>query len=205
MSGSRISSSLPSDPSSEQSLSAVAERILFSSSLEEKLRAFDCGLSADGRDGISPSSLHSFEPSRPENLRFASPSEAKPRLPSSSALVDEENRGVLLHFFANHELLATELMALALLRFPDAPEAFRRGLARTLREEQRHTLWYVQRMEECGIEFGQYPLNRFFWDAVSSMKDPTDYVARLSLTFEQANLDYSKHFALLLREAGDGK
>ncbi|MEZ5431121.1 MAG: DUF455 family protein [Verrucomicrobiales bacterium] len=37
------------------------------------------------------------------------------------------------------------------------------------------------------------------------METPLDYVSRLCLTFEQANLDYSKHFAGLLREAGDDK
>lgn len=96
-------------------------------------------------------------------------------------------------------------MALALLKFPDAPAAFREGLADTLREEQLHTRWYVNRMRECGVEFGQYPLSRFFWDAVSRMESPLDYVSRLSLTFEQANLDYALHYGNLLREAGDGK
>ena len=118
-------------------------------------------------------------------------------------MIHEESRGVLLHFFANHELLAAELMALALLKFPDAPRAFREGLANTLREEQLHTRWYVNRMNQCGVTFGQYPLNRFFWDAVSTMDCPLDYVSRLSLTFEQANLDYARYFAGVLDEAGD--
>ena len=47
-------------------------------------------------------------------------------------------RGLLLHGFANHELLALELMGLTLLRFPDAPTAFRLDVARTLSEEQVH-------------------------------------------------------------------
>ena len=35
------------------------------------------------------------------------------------------------------------------------------------------------------------------------MDCPLDYVSRLSLTFEQANLDYARYFAGVLDEAGD--
>ena len=184
-----------------ETVEELAKRVLFSDSLEEKLRP-----SQLSRESGSPSVLGSRlpeNPIRPNHLRFARSGEARPSLPSSASLVNAENRGVLLHFFANHELLAAELMALALLKFPDAPPAFRAGLAETLREEQRHTRWYVNRMAKCGIDFGQYPLNRFFWDAVSSMESPLDYVSRLSLTFEQANLDYARHYAGVLDRAGD--
>ncbi|MDF1850359.1 MAG: DUF455 family protein [Verrucomicrobiales bacterium] len=209
MTGSRTSFPSDWDPSStpplsdrEETLDEVARRVLFSNSLDEKLRGFE--LSSPPCEEIKSANLSlSVEPGRPEILRFASEGTPRPNLPATPALIEEESRGVLLHFFANHELLAAELMALALLRFPDAPVAFRKGLAHTLREEQRHTHWYIQRMKQCGVEFGQYPVNRFFWDAVSSMDEPIDYVSRLSLTFEQANLDYANHFSQLLSEAGD--
>jgi len=142
-------------------------------------------------------------PERPEDLKFASEAQIRPAFPRTPAMIHEESPGVLLHFFANHELLAAELMALALLKFPDAPREFRQGLATTLRQEQLHTRWYVNRMEQCGVTFGQYPLNRFFWDAVSTMECPLDYVSRISLTFEQANPDYTRYFAGVLSEAGD--
>jgi Protein of unknown function (DUF455) len=35
------------------------------------------------------------------------------------------------------------------------------------------------------------------------MKTPLDFVTRLNLTFEQANLDFSKHYATLFRQVGD--
>ena len=53
------------------------------------------------------------------------------------------------------------------------------------------------------MEFGQFPVSGFFWDAVATMQDPMDYVCRLSLTFEQANLDYAKHYATAFKEVGD--
>jgi len=109
----------------------------------------------------------------------------------------------MLHFLANHELLATELMALVLLKFPDAPKEFRMGVYRTLREEQAHTLMYMRRMKECGLHFGELPVNDYFWRMVSGMEEPIDFVTRLSLTFEQANLDFSKHYATLFRQVGD--
>ena len=197
------------DISAFESIEELAHRVLFSGTLDEKLRLARRPLTdrepePDTRPA-EKSRFHGVIPARPENLHFAASSETRPALPGRPGLVDDENRGVLLHFFANHELLAAELMALALLKFPEAPPAFRQGLANTLREEQIHTRWYVNRMKECGVEFGQYPLSRFFWEAVSKMESPLDYVSRLSLTFEQANLDYSLHYGNLLSEAGDEK
>lgn len=202
------SGSLANSASGPESIDDLARRVLFATDLDEKLRLARRPLSpvADSQGTTTGGgSYEGISPGRPDHLRFASASATRPALPTRPGLVNEENRGVLLHFFANHELLAAELMALALLKFPDAPGAFREGLANTLREEQLHTRWYVNRMRECGVEFGQYPLSRFFWEAVSRMQSPLDYVARLSLTFEQANLDYALHYGHLLREAGDEK
>ncbi|HEX4342026.1 MAG TPA: DUF455 family protein, partial [Verrucomicrobiae bacterium] len=99
--------------------------------------------------------------------------------------------------------LATELMALVLLRFPDAPVAFRKGIFQTLKDEQQHTRLYLDRMKSCGIQFGDLPVSGFFWRAVSTMESPMDYVSSLCLTFEQANLDFAKHFAQDFAKVGD--
>ncbi len=180
-----------------------AEKVLYSESLSEKLSASGETIEFDFRQAdISPI----CQPGRPDSLQLqSSKNAARAQLPARPSLVDDASRGLLLHFFANHELLATELMALALLKFPDAPEDFRRGLYKTMRDEQVHTRWYLRRMEDCGVTLGDYPVSRFFWDTVSEMDTPFDYVSRLSLTFEQANLDYSRHYAAILREAGDEK
>jgi len=176
-----------------------AERILFATSIEDKLHTPETLLVDDDRgQGI----LAPMSPSRPSHLLISQSGERGVR-PREHQLNEERQRGLLLHFFCNHELLATELMALALLKFPDAPAEFRKGLLRTLQEEQVHTQWYLKRMAECGVSFGEYPVNGFFWRHIAGMQTPLDYVARLSLTFEQANLDYAQHFSAKFAEAGD--
>lgn len=177
-----------------------ANRVLFSTSLEEKLTAG--GVLTDEAPGAALGTPG--QPGRPGDLRLRRDG-VRAEFPGEARLINDEQRGVLLHFFANHELLATELMALVLLKFPEAPAEFRRGIVRTLEEEQQHTRWYLRRMQECGVTFGDFPLNRFFWDAIAPMETPLDYVTRLSLTFEQANLDYARHYAAVMAAAGDDK
>ena len=180
-------------------LREFAERILFSGTLEEKLDA--PAHLTDERPG--PAVTAPGVPGRPAELRFKQGQTGKTGIPSVRDLEQPEQRGRLLHFFANHELLATELMALVLLRFPEAPRAFRRGVLQTLKEEQAHTRWYIRRMQQCGISFGQVPVSGYFWRAISAMESPVDYVAGLSLTFEQANLDYARWFACSFAQIGD--
>ena len=180
-------------------LREVAERALFATSLEEKLAPPPAGVTDEDRGrAIRLPDV----PGRPENLALRRDG-VRADFPGASGIEDDRQCGKLLHFFANHELLATELMALVLLKFPDAPADFRAGVLQTLKEEQMHTKLYLKRMAECGVQFGDFPVNGFFWSAVSSMSTPLDYVTRLSLTFEQANLDYARGYARVFAEAGD--
>ena len=176
-----------------------AERILFATTLEEKLQS--PSVITDDQPG-SPLATPAA-PGRPAELRFKLTGTARGEFPGTRQLEQERERGRLLHFFANHELLATELMALVLLRFPDAPAAFRKGVLQTLKDEQEHTKLYIQRMKECGIRFGELPVSGYFWRSVSVMGNPMDYVASLCLTFEQANLDFARHFARGFAMVGD--
>ena len=189
-----------------------AERILCATTLEEKLIDPPGGRLTDERPG--PAWDREVEPGRPAELRFKPagsgrsgnrPAGGGPRaeFPGLHGLGDEAGRGRVLHFFANHELLATELMALVLLRFPDAPPAFRRGVVHTLREEQEHVRLYLDRMKACGIAFGSLPVSGYFWRSVAPMRHPMDFVTGLSLTFEQANLDFARVFSRGFAEAGD--
>ena len=180
-------------------LRAFAEQVLFATTLEEKLRA--PGKISDEHPG--PPFPTPALPGRPRELHFKSSSTGQKEFPGLHQLEQEAERGRLLHFFANHELLATELMALVLLKFPAAPAAFRRGVLQTLCDEQEHTRLYLRRMEECGVRFGELPVSGYFWRAVAPMETPMDFVAGLSLTFEQANLDFAQHFARSFAAVGD--
>ncbi len=185
----------------------VAEAVLLGVSLDEKLAVGKYKGTAPavvtdvGREcGVRLPSL----PGRPAELMISERGvKAGESFPKLNKMDDKMERGKILHFLANHELLATELMALVLLKFPNAPAEFRQGVYATMREEQAHTLMYMRRMKECGVEFGELPVNDYFWRMVAPMECPMDFVSRLSLVFEQANLDYSLHYGRLFREVGD--
>jgi len=182
-------------------LREFAEQVLFATSLEEKLRAPDSITDEHpGTPLITP-----VAPARPKNLSFKPHAAGKSEFPGLHQLEKKSERGKLLHFFGNHELLATELMALVLLKFPDAPAAFRQGVFRTLKDEQEHTRLYIERMKSCGIEFGELPVSGYFWRCVSPMEHPIDYVSSLCLTFEQANLDFAGQFAKSFASIGDNE
>ncbi|MGB1891098.1 MAG: DUF455 family protein [Candidatus Latescibacterota bacterium] len=178
----------------------LAERILFGDRWEDKLVALDrYEDSAPGTAFVVPE-----RPGRPVGLGLDEwHGREKMRFRDVGKLHSERERGLVLHFFANHELLALELMALALLKFPDAPQKFRRGVVQTLKDEQEHVRMYRRRMDEIGVEFGQIPVSDYFWKAIAPMRSPSDFVTGLSLTLEQANLDYAVHYAGVYEELGD--
>ena len=182
-------------------LREFAEQVLFATTLEEKLRAPE--VITDERPGtalVTPAA-----PSRPQNLIFKPHATGKSDFPGLHRLEQQTERGKLLHFFGNHELLATELMALVLLKFPDAPAAFRKGVLQTLKDEQEHTRLYMERMKSCGVSLGDFPVSGYFWRCIAPMEHPIDYVAGLCLTFEQANLDFARFFAKNFGAVGDAE
>lgn len=179
-------------------LRALAEQILRSDSLQDKLA--NPSVTSDENPG-TPWSGPKW-PGRPQSLRLDLDRPKAP-FPSLGQLHDPVARGQVLHFFANHELLAMELMALALVRFPDAPPVFRKGIAHTLKEEQDHLRRYLARMAELGVEFGELHNSPFFWTSLSPMDHPIHYCAGLSLAFEQANLDYCLHYGRAFAKVGD--
>jgi uncharacterized ferritin-like protein (DUF455 family) len=174
-----------------------AIRILSADSLEEKL--------------LSPQELTDFNPGspllwktpcRPPGMDFKRHSR-KERLPSLRDHHDADKRAICLHRFAGHELLAVEIMAYALLAFPDAPAHFRKGVAHTLKEEQGHVRLYIARMKEMGLQFGDLPLYRHFWAHVPFLTSPLKYISVMSLTFEMANLDFAPLYGNSFAQHGD--
>jgi uncharacterized ferritin-like protein (DUF455 family) len=187
---------------SAPTLHQFARTILLGDRLEDKLIPL---VQLQGQDHDPPhaalTGLPRF-PGRPPRLARIGKAEF-PRLDRLAQ--DATARGQVLHFFANHELLAMELMALVLLKFPEAPPAFRAGLARTITEEQSHLRLYIDRMRELGVDFGDLPLSEYFWNAMKDSASPLEFVTQMSLTLEQANLDFSLFYRDAVRAAGDEK
>ena len=127
-------------------ITELAEQIVFGRTMEDKLVASE-SVSFDVLPSSKLTSVAGLKsPGRPPGLRMQTENRNNPR-PKDHQLENERARGQLLHFLANHELLATELMALVLLKFPEAPRAFRQGVYATLLEEQQHTQMYIDRMK----------------------------------------------------------
>lgn len=145
------------------------------------------------------------EPGRKHHLRF---NNEQTKFPRSASFHLEEKRGLALHFFANHELLAIEMMAAALLVYPDVDEdtiRMKKGLIKTIQDEQKHLLMYINRMREFGIELGDFPLNDFFWRSMDNLKTPSHFYAAMALTFESANLDFAQFYEKAFRTVEDTK
>lgn len=174
-----------------------AMRILSADTLEEKLLCPD--VLTDENPGLP---LVFNEPARPAGMGFHKRTKEQ-KLPPFQTHGKEENRAVCLHRFAGHELLAVEIMAQALIAFPEAPKAFRKGVAHTLKEEQGHVKMYIQRMEALGLKFGDLPLYKHFWNHVPHLTSPIRYVSVMSLTFEMANLDFAPLYGRSFAAFGD--
>jgi uncharacterized ferritin-like protein (DUF455 family) len=174
-----------------------ATRILSADTLEEKL--FSPDILTDQDPG--PAQFWK-DPCRPPGMGFQRHTH-KEKLPAFHEHRNPDKRAVCLHRFAGHELLAVEIMAHALVAFPDAPPHFRRGVANTLREEQEHVRLYIARMQTFGLKFGDLPLYRHFWAHIPFLTSPIRYINVMSLTFEMANLDFAPLYGKSFARVGD--
>lgn len=181
----------------------LANQILYGCSLDSKINGPTAVIDLSDSDPGTPLIAAPDLPGRPEQLAFDRRKSHNGQFQGTANVNDPKSRGLILHYFANHELLAIEIMALALLRFTDAPAAFRLGIARTILEEQEHLKLYVNRMSELNVEFGDLPLNSFFWRTMKDIDSPSQYAAAMSMTFEQANLDFALHYEAIFKAAGD--
>jgi uncharacterized ferritin-like protein (DUF455 family) len=129
------------------------------------------------------------------------------RLPRPAALAEASARAACLARFANHELMAVELFAWALLRWPELPDALREGWLAVLADEQRHCRLYLARLAALGSDLADHPRSDYFWrqaDTIASApQGPRAFLAVMGLTLEQANLDFTGLYADAFRAGGD--
>jgi uncharacterized ferritin-like protein (DUF455 family) len=136
-------------------------------------------------------------PGRPPELRIVAKA-AKTR-----GLRSPHGRARALHTFLHHELQAAELMAWAVLAYPDSPVEFRTGLVRIALDEIRHMHMYAKEIARLGHSVGDFTVRDWFWERVPRCPDAASFVAAMGLGFESANLEHTASYAARFREAGD--
>ena len=149
---------------------------------------------------LDPPARRIASPGRPSAL---APAARRLKTPSAEALRDPKRRAQLLHTFLHHELQAAELMCWAVLAFPDAPPALRRGLVGIALDEVRHMNMYGAHIEHLGHAVGDFPVNDWFWDRVPQSTTPAHFLATMGMGFEAGNLDHTRRFAERFRAVGD--
>ena len=177
--------------------------ILESGDLESKLAAPSGALSRVTSARRAPLRL-----SRPARVPELAMGPGAGPLPRPHALREEDARRRCLARFAHHELMAVELFAWALLRWPTLPEPLGRDLLAILRDEQRHCRLYLERLRAMGSDLSDHaPHSDYFWKHTPALSDSPHgvhaFLAAMGLTLEQANLDFSLLYRDAFREAGD--
>lgn len=139
-------------------------------------------------------------PGRPEQLRVT---ERAPKAPGPEALRNARRRAQIFHTFWHHELQAAELMAWAILAFPQMPEPLRRGLLKVFDDELRHMALYQQHLEYLDSPVGSFPVRDWFWQRVPGAERPEQFLAVMGMGLEGANLDHARRFADRFRAVED--
>ena len=172
--------------------------ILESPRLEDKLTPPPKNL----EDSLNNSVILPSKPNREKKIAF---SDNKCKIPRLEHLNLASNRALALHHFANHELMALEIFAWAILKFQNISSKIRRDLFKTLREEQLHLQMYIDRIHELGMEFGDRPLNYIFWKFTPMMNSFEKFSTIMSISLEGANLDFATLYSKIFEIHGDTK
>lgn len=191
-----------------QTNAGCARCLSVESTVQEWARRFVETASLEGKRQPGPAPQEWASDSSPIDLKPGRPIELRvtwelPQSAKLSALQAPEARARLMHQFWHHELQAAELMAWALLRFPETPLEFRRGLVRILEDEVRHMGLYEAHMQTLGARLGAYPVRDWIWGRVQECASPLEFVALLGMGFEGANLDHAARYAQRFRAVGD--
>lgn len=190
--------------STPRSIREFCQRILLRGDLESKLTPPDSGTGSPLADEPHEAPILIDRPVRDPGLRM---NRGSNRLPRPGQLAKPAERILCLARFAHHELMAVELFAWALLRWPDLPPPLRRGLLSALADEQRHCRLYLDRLAAHGGRFDTDHHSDYFWQqaaAIAASPDgPRAFLAAMGLTLEQANLDFTLTYRDGFAEAGD--
>jgi uncharacterized ferritin-like protein (DUF455 family) len=170
--------------------------------------AWDYVTGTDLSKKLAPPEVPEGWEERPSPRRIAAPGRPPElsitlRAKKTRGLGSPAGRARALHTFLHHELQAAELMAWALLAFPDTPREFRAGLARIAVDEARHMRMYLAHIERLGHAVGEFPVRDWFWERVPTCTSPAAFVAVMGLGLESANLEHTAAYAARFREAGD--
>lgn len=181
-----------------------ARLLLESPSLEDKLTL--PSVVSDTSYLKTADGIKDLRPSREKKIQF---SDEQLKFPKKGSFHLDEKKAMALHFFANHELLAIEMMAAALMYIPIEDKAqYKRistGILATIDDEIKHFSLYRKRMNDFGIDFGDLPVNDFFWRQMQKLTSFEEYFAVMALTFEAANLDFAKFYRDIFAGVGDKK
>jgi uncharacterized ferritin-like protein (DUF455 family) len=183
-----------------QLLEDWARRYLLSRSLPEKRDPGPPPARCRDELGGGPGEPIDLRPGRPPELRVTLD---KPKSASLGALRNVEARARLVHKFWHHELQAAELMCWAILRFPETPADFRRGLGRIARDEVRHMGLYEAHLTRLGYALGDFPVRDWFWERAATCESALSFVAFIGLGLEGANLEHTERFGGWFRLLGD--
>ena len=178
-----------------------AKQILFTTDLNVKLQHIDLDLGQRQHGGI-------HKPDLPGRLLKHEFTEGKKKFPKAGSLHLDNKKAQALHFFANHELQAIEMMAAAILLFPsktNEDHEFNLGLMRTIQDERKHFLLYQNRFNELGYEFGDFGVGNFFWKQLPNINTKSQFYSFIALTLEAANLDFAKYYSEVFASFGDTK
>ena len=183
-------------------IQARCRRILEGGTLADKLHGNDEPQAVDDVEGAVI-----VDVDVPARFGVLAMVEGAERLPALRELTRLDARVACLSRFAHHELMAVEMFAWALLRFPDAPRALRRGMWAALVEEQAHLGLYLDRMKAHGAAIGDVPLSGYFWKLMPPIRSAADplkaFLCAQGLTLEQANLDFTITYRDAFSLAGD--
>lgn len=178
-----------------------AHKMFFGENIEDKL--FECD--EIEFDDTTPRNFKLDRPGRDASIEF---SQDRVKFPKGNYLFTDEGAAIAIHSFANHELLAIEIMAMCLLKFEHKTaeqRRFKRGLIKTLKDEQKHLKMYINLLKDLGKKFGDYPRSDFFWKWSKLIHSEEEYLSIMAITFEGANLDFAHYYAHLFKKAGRDK